>query len=242
MRIALLGGAGRLGSWLHPWLSDAHDVNILDRQAGDGVIAVQATDRAGLAMILQGHDALVHLAAVVPRGDQTQQAAVVETAWAVNVGSVAQAMLACADAGVTRFIHLSSLSVFTDAGQRPILADDRPDSLEPYGLTKRVAEALCSTLADELGLDAVSVRLGWPTSEEVAPLWVRPATGEAVEVRLASDGTVIPALGARALARLLESELARELTPGHRTAVWASPEALSGAGAGQAPSLSAKRA
>lgn len=239
MRIALLGGAGRLGRWLEPWLSRSHEVLLLDRLPGDGVAAVEALDRAGLAAAIAGCDAVVHLAAMVPRGGQVDDPAAVGQAWAVNVGSVAQTMLACADAGVPRFIHMSSLSVFAGAGLHPISAADVPDSLAPYGLTKRVAEATCSSLAGQLGLDAVSVRLGWPTSDDAAPLWVNPSTGEAEEVLL-GDGTVVAAMGAGQLAALLEDELARGAVPGHRVAVWASPDALAEAGAGQLPSLSPK--
>lgn len=215
MRIALLGGAGRVGTWIAPRLADDHEVTVLDVAAGDGVVAVDALDQTALAEAFAGHDAVIHLCAVVPRGDETLDPERVAQAWAVNVGSVAQALLACRDSGVARFVHMSSLSVFSTAGVELLAPESPTDSLQPYGLSKRIAERTCADLAGQLGVDAVSVRVGWPTPDHLAPLWLQPLSGEAIEVRRA-DGGVIPAISGRQLAEALLSELARDPVPGHR--------------------------
>ncbi|MCC2593289.1 NAD(P)-dependent oxidoreductase [Tessaracoccus sp. OS52] len=212
MRIALLGGSGRIGGWIAPRLATAHEVTIIDRM---GPVVVEATDRQGLAEVLENHDALVHLCARVPRGDEATDPRVVGEAWAVNVGSVAQAMLACADAGVARFLHMSSLSVFAYAGVRRLGADEAPDSLHPYGLSKRMAEATAAELAPVLGIAAVSIRIGWPTPDATAPLWLNPSTGQPEQVRLA-DGSAVPAIAGSDVARWIATELAGHREPGHR--------------------------
>lgn len=211
----MLGGAGRVGGWIAPWLGRTHDVTVLDVVAGDGVVPVDALDRQAMAAALVGHDALIHLCAVVPRGGEALDPARVGLAWAVNVGSVAQSLLACRDAGVGRFVHMSSLSVFSDAGVALLDPDAPGDSVQPYGLSKRIAEATCGELAAQLGIDAVSIRVGWPTSDDLAPLWLEPSTGQPVEVRR-RDGGVIPAIGGGGLASAILTELEREAAPGHR--------------------------
>ena len=216
MRLVLLGGAGRVGTWISPWLrGEDHEVVVADMISAPGVISANALDRVGMARLFEGADAVLHLCAIVPRGSEATSPSKVGQAWQVNVGSVAQALLACADAHVPRFIHVSSLSVFTKAGVEPLPAGESTDALEPYGLTKRVAESVCSMLSEQLGIDAVSLRLGWPTSDELAPLWLQPLTDKPSEVRLA-DGTPLDALSGKALARIIDVELRRPLTAGHR--------------------------
>ena len=220
MKLALLGGAGRLGGWLQPWLATHHELTIFDPALPPGAPGrrLNALDRAGLAAALVGHDAVVHLCSVVPRGRAASDPATLARAWSVNVGSVATAMLAAHDAGIGRFAHFSTLSVFASAGVRRLRAGEQPDSLEPYGLSKRAGERTCSALAEQLGMAAVSLRLGWPTSDQTAPLWLSPATGRPEELWLA-DGTPIPALPARRVAEWLDAGLAGGLVPGHRAEI-----------------------
>lgn len=216
MKIALLGGAGRVGRWMTPALRRNHEVVVLDSVDDEGVVAVDALDRHALAPLLEGFDAVVHLCMGVARDEaEKKDPKVTAWTWTVNVGSVAQTILACADAGVPRFIHMSSLSVFQDAGTHRITEGTEPDSLQPYGLSKRTAEMMLEAITPQLGLDSVSLRLAWPSPDDMAPLWYLPFSGEPKEVRL-SDGTVAPAIGGTALAGIIDEELTREFTPGYR--------------------------
>lgn len=217
MKVALIGAGGRVGQWVAPWLARHAAVSRWDSRPGPGVQALQALDRAAVAAAVAEHDAVIHLCASVPRGTQSSDPAAVANAWAINVGSVAQTLLAAADAGVPRVLHASSLSVHAHAGLERIGREATPDSIEPYGLSKRVAEGLCSQLAGPLGLDVVSLRLGWPTSDDAAPLWLEPATGNAVPVRL-GDGTPVPAMPARDIAGAILGLLGEPPRPGHRIA------------------------
>lgn len=184
---------------------------------GPGRVAVDGLDQRALRRALRGHQALIHLSARVPRGEEQDDPAVVAQAWAVNVGSVAIAMQACEEAGVRRFIHMSSLAVFSAAGVRRLALDEVPDSLAPYGLSKRIGELVCDELAPQLGLDALSIRIGWPTSDELAPTWLCPSTDGPLDVVL-SDGTAVPAISATETTRFVLAELEREFAVGHRSA------------------------
>ena len=63
-------------------------------------------------------------------------------------------------AGVSRFIYISSIKVngeFTEPG-RPFRADDAPQPMDPYGISKREAEDGLRQLAKDTGLEVVIIR------------------------------------------------------------------------------------
>lgn len=88
--------------------------------------------------LLDGADAVVHLAARVHvmRGGT-------ELAAFDRVNHLATARLAAqaAEAGVRRFVFMSSVKVHGDASDRRLSADDRPAPGDPYGRSKLAAEA-----------------------------------------------------------------------------------------------------
>ena len=219
MKIAILGGNGRMGGWMAPWLRKEHEVLILGRSVtpGKDAAAVDAMDQRGLGDALDGCDVLLHLVASIPRGaDQIADPECISSCWGINVGSVAVSMLAAHAAGITRFLHMSTLGVHADAGQLLLEPAAAPDALHPYGLSKRAAEATCAMLADQLGMHAVSIRVGWPTSDDLAPAWLNPSTGEPVLVQR-PDGGTIPAISGRDVASWILQELRNPARPGHRS-------------------------
>ncbi len=109
MRIALLGGSGRIGSHLLTWaLANGHEVVVLARTpgllapaAGLTVVSGQATDSDAVADVVSGADAV--LSALGPRGARTP--ALLETA----AGHIVVAM---DKAGVRRLIAVSAAGAF----------------------------------------------------------------------------------------------------------------------------------
>jgi uncharacterized protein YbjT (DUF2867 family) len=125
MRIAITGGTGFVGSHLIELaLAEGHKVNALTRRAQNpqaGVTWVDgALDRAdSLRALCEGCDAVIHVAGVI-NGD----------AQAFHAGNVVgtEAMIAAAaNAGIGRFIHVSSLSA-------------REPQLSAYGHSKAESE------------------------------------------------------------------------------------------------------
>lgn len=204
-RVALLGGAGLVGTELLRVRANRWQVSRLDVQTGsvlaDGgaVQVVDVLDEAALTAALMGVDVAVHLANIPVRTPPPYAASSLRDAFAVNVGSVYAGIRACAAAGVGAFIHVSSLSVFTDS--RSDLPEGEGDSLEPYGLSKRLAEHACAALQD-LGPTVTSIRIAFPTSDDAWPLWLRPS--DMTPVPLTADGTTYTALKITDLARAID--------------------------------------
>jgi nucleoside-diphosphate-sugar epimerase len=140
MKLAITGGTGFVGSHLLDVALDAgHQVNALtrrDQPPRDNLrwIGGDMSDRAALEQLVDGVDAIVHVAGTISS----------PTAAGFELGNVAGtlAMLAAATAGgVRRFVHVSSLAA-------------REPRLSLYGASKARAEELVHSS----GLDWAIVR------------------------------------------------------------------------------------
>lgn len=199
MRILLIGGAGMLGTHTSRHLSARHDVRVLDRVPSTveevSSVVGDATDPAAVEQALAGEvDAVVHMAAVVPTGEPDEDPATVAAAFAVNAGSVHLALTRAASAGVSAFVHVSTLSVFHSYIRQQVDVREEPDSPEPYGLTKRLGERVCAALAPVSGIGVVSLRLAFPTPDADWPLWRPPRPGNTARAMAMPDGSGLPGL------------------------------------------------
>ncbi|RHW18009.1 NAD(P)-dependent oxidoreductase [Sphingomonas gilva] len=126
--LAVTGGTGFVGSALiERAVREGHQVRALTRREQpprDGVawIAGALDDQDALFALAQGADAVVHVAGVVNARDRAGFTA-------GNVDGTRRMLDAARDAGVHRFIHVSSLSA-------------REPDLSEYGRSKAEAEAL----------------------------------------------------------------------------------------------------
>jgi putative NADH-flavin reductase len=111
MRIALLGGSGRIGGNVLGWaLSAGHEIAVLARDprslpavAGVTVIAGQATDAAAVAEVAAGADAVV--SALGPRGAKTP---------ALLASAADATVTAMGKVGLRRLICVSAAGAFIE--------------------------------------------------------------------------------------------------------------------------------
>lgn len=137
-RLAITGGTGFVGQTLLD-LAGGHEVKALARRlpaarAGVEWVAGDLQDGAALARLVDGADAVVHVAGVVNAPDVAEFDR-------ANLGGTQNLLAACQAAGVRRFIFVSSLSA-------------REPGLSRYGASKAKAEA--AVMAS--GLDWTIVR------------------------------------------------------------------------------------
>lgn len=223
MRIALIGGKGGVGSSLvQAWRAE-HELAVLDRSEAPlpGVrdVVGEADDPEALTAVLEGAEAVVHLASHLPHGSEAEQLPGTAAAIGVNVGSVLLAMRLARQLGVRSFVHISSLDVFARYGESPIPPGAEPDATALYGLTKRLAEQALrlaaegpAPTAEEGPLTVTSLRLAYPTTAEAWPRWVTPLREEQGEpvLRTLEDGTPISALHPEDLAAAVRAALDRQ--------------------------------
>lgn len=138
--LAITGASGFVGSHtLEAALAAGHKVRALTRrdqppQAGVTWVRGDLGDRAALGALVQGADAVIHIAGLTNTPDPAQFEA-------ANVTGTAHVIAAMAAAGVGRLVFVSSL-----AARRP--------ELSSYGASKARAEAL----VEASGLDWTTVR------------------------------------------------------------------------------------
>ncbi|MEF0940463.1 UDP-glucose 4-epimerase family protein [Rhizobium sp. BR 362] len=114
------------------------------------------TDWAGA---LAGVETVVHLAARVHVMNDTS-ADPLAAFRAVNVDATVNLARQAAEAGVKRFIFLSSIKVNGEATApgKPFAASDKPHPEDPYGQSKREAEAALLAIGRETSMDVVIIR------------------------------------------------------------------------------------
>ncbi len=161
--ILITGGAGFIGSHLADrLLAGGARVSIVDdlstgarRNVPEGAAFTEASILDFDHALLDGVDAVVHLAAVVSVPESVEDPA---HCHAVNVTGTAQLLEASRDANVRRFVLASSCAVYGGDPSLPSRESDAIDPLSPYAASKAAAEAFTAAFGRCCDLDTVSLR------------------------------------------------------------------------------------
>ena len=151
MRVLVTGGSGFLGSHIaDEATARGHDVLIMDVQPSPWLRTSQEElvgdilDADLLTRAMRDCDAVYHCAAVADLHDARQDP---RHAVEVNVLGTLMVLEAAASAGVSRFMHASSVYVYSRSGS-------------VYRTTKRAAEGLVQDISINSGLKASVLRYG----------------------------------------------------------------------------------
>ena len=108
---------------------------------------------------LMGCAVVVHAAARVHVMNEVAADALAEFR-KVNVAGTVRLAQQAADAGVRRFVFISSVKVNGECtdGRRPFVADDVPAPVDPYGVSKHEAEESLRRISVETGMEVVIIR------------------------------------------------------------------------------------
>ncbi len=196
VRVAITGAAGGIGRQLVPGLVDAgHDVVGVDVVRPDepwaaSVVAADiGTDNTALDGVVEGADAIVHLAANKGESD-------FDTALASHLVLTNRVLEAARRHGCRRVIYASSNHAVGFTPREALVGVEtrvRPDTF--YGFGKAAAEALCSLYHDRHGLQIACLRIGSfrdrPRTRRELSTWL--SVGDAV--RLIDACITHPGLG-----------------------------------------------
>jgi L-arabinose 1-dehydrogenase [NAD(P)+] len=173
-RIAVTGAAGTVGRQTLDALSD-HEVTPITHRDHEDIdsVVLELEDRPGVEEALEGHDAVVHLAAASSTDSSW------EAALHTNIDGTRNVYEAAVTADVDRIVfastnHVTHMYNIAEPGRTPTLgatprvvhADDppRPDSY--YGISKVAGEALGTFYADTYGIEVINLRIGWLLSRD----------------------------------------------------------------------------
>jgi len=167
MRVLVTGASGFLGSALVTGLKQqGHDVVATTRRAVSA--PVQAVEYRVVGDLdgapewhspLQNIDVVVHTAARVHVMDESSRDPL-RAFRQVNVFATLGLARQAAEAGVRRFVFISSIKASGEQTRpgTPFRADDIPDPIDPYGISKLEAEVGLLALAARTGMEVVIVR------------------------------------------------------------------------------------
>lgn len=158
MRIAVTGARGHLGAKLAAHLRGlGHQVLGLDLAEAEGCLAVDLSRLDGLAEVLAGQEAVVHLAA-----DRSPLAGWA-TALPHNVDATLNLYEAARAAGVPRLVFASSnwLMGGRRFGRERLTPDLMPEVVNPYGISKLIGERTGALYARAHGMTVICTRIGW---------------------------------------------------------------------------------
>ncbi|MDJ0629735.1 MAG: NAD-dependent epimerase/dehydratase family protein [Rhodobacter sp.] len=145
MKYLITGGAGFLGINLVRYLLDRKkSVRSLDtaqfaypEAAKIDVVQGDIRDVNTARAAMDGIDLVVHCAAALPlyTPDEIRS---------IDVEGTRQMLAAAQEAGVERFVHISSTAVYGVPDHHPIFEDDPVSGVGPYGRAKIEAEEVCA--------------------------------------------------------------------------------------------------
>lgn len=128
---------------------------VLAAPPGVATTAADITDLAAVAALVDGVDAVVHLAG--PPSVAASFAAPVDYA-RIHVVGTATVLQACRSTGVRRLVYVSSAEVYGSPAANPVAEDAPQAPRSPYGAAKLGAEALVRTYCPSAGIEAVVLR------------------------------------------------------------------------------------
>ena len=167
-RVLVTGGAGFIGSHLVDRLADGNEVTVLDdlstgtlRNLGQAPRRVHlkraSVNRSEvLAAAVEHQDVVYHLAA---KTSVPESVANPRAYWTTNVEGTVNVLLAAADAGVRRFVFVSSAAVYGPSPESPKTESMRPAPASPYAMTKMVGEFACEEIRAMKGIETVVLRI-----------------------------------------------------------------------------------
>lgn len=167
-RVLVTGANGFIGqavcadlpSWGYRVLGAVRRIPDVGQQAGVQYLEMGNLDECtNWASALSGVDSVVHLAGRVHRIRETAADPMAEFRH-VNVAVTLNLARQAARSGVRRFVFVSSVKVngeSTPFGQ-PFTADNEPQPLDPYAVSKFEAEQALMQVAGETGLEVVIIR------------------------------------------------------------------------------------
>lgn len=169
MKVLLVGGAGRVGSFITPYLQEHHVLRVLDLRPPqhEGVEYVEGSvlDPDALRRALHGVETFIWL--VMQRGQggtlTTQDVDTIVANYDVNAKGLHLLLYTAQDLGIKRGVVTSTMSVHYRQRDRYPAEELVPlDSPSVYGLTKGFGELICQYFARWFEMNLLALRITGP--------------------------------------------------------------------------------
>lgn len=150
-KVLITGGSGFLGiNLVRHFLARGWEVGVLDREQFDYPERDQVAFTLGdiresgdVARALEGVDYVVHTAAALPLHSKSE-------IFSVDIDGTRTVLEESLNAGVTRFVHISSTAVYGVPKHHPLFETDPMVGVGPYGIAKIEAERVAQKFRDKM--------------------------------------------------------------------------------------------
>ena len=215
MRVVVTGASGFIGRHLCAQLEDHNfDVVRAVRHSSPNVdgheyVTGDIADSTVLDELVRGADVVVHLAGRAHFARDVERSE--ELFAKANVVAASRLAEVAANAGVRRFVFLSSIGVLGDRSEQPLDENAPPAPAEPYARSKLAAEEALSRIAGTSGLELVVLRPALVYGPLCPGNMARLAklVRTQVPLPLAAYGNVRSLLGVHNLVSLIELAITR---------------------------------
>ena len=173
MKVLLVGGSGRVGTFITPYLRREHELRVFDlvppRHPGVEFVQGSLGDPAAAARALEGVDTFITLVMKGPQGgsvtDQTID--LINDNYETNTRALHVFLYVAQELGVRRGVYTSTMSVHYREREWYGSEDDVPlDTPSVYGLTKGFGELICRYFARWFDMNLVALRITGPRERE----------------------------------------------------------------------------
>jgi nucleoside-diphosphate-sugar epimerase len=167
MRLLVIGGSGYLGTILMPYLRKEDTIRVMDvtepKAECDDFIKGSVLDAAVMKQAMSSMEGLIYFA-MARYGCENHAA----ESFDVNVKGVHLALEAARQAGITRAVYTSTLSIYKSYTAHYLTSEeDCPgDTPHIYGFTKWLGELVCQTFGENYGMTVTTLRLCFPMPME----------------------------------------------------------------------------
>ena len=168
MKVLVLGGSGHVGSFVTPYLSEHHQIRVLDvaRPKHDVEwVEGSVSDPEALRRGLEGVDAFLWLVMRKPQGGSvtTQDIPTIIENYEVNTKALHLLLYIAQEMGVKRGVYTSSMSVHYRLRDYFSAEELTPlDTPSVYGLSKGFGELICQYFARWFDMNLIALRITGP--------------------------------------------------------------------------------
>jgi nucleoside-diphosphate-sugar epimerase len=173
MKVLLVGGSGRVGSMIAPYLRARHEIRVLDlhppRHDGIAYIEGSVTDPDALARALAGMDAFIYLVMKSGQGGSAtdQDIPTILDSYEVNAKGLHLLLFIAQGMGIMRGVYTSTMSVhYRERAWYPAEELVPLDTPSVYGLTKGFGELICQYFARWFDMNLLALRITGPRTRE----------------------------------------------------------------------------
>jgi nucleoside-diphosphate-sugar epimerase len=179
MKVLLVGGSGRVGTFVTPYLRKHHDLRVLDlrppRHEGVEYVEGSVLDPEALRHGLEGVDGFIWMVMRHGQGGSVtnQDVPTIVDNYDVNCKGLHLLLYTAQEVGVRRGVYTSTMSVHYRlrgryAGGRLYEQEELTplDTPSVYGLTKGFGESICQYFARWFDMNLVAMRITGPRERE----------------------------------------------------------------------------